>query len=233
MVSDRRLNESALSPLAKQPLDQSYPCTQRSFVLTRRSRRVRYDLNMKILTSLSLMCCLCFQAQAAETFRVADFEDNTELEWRIINDTVMGGKSNSAFAVDEGRLIFSGYLNTNGGGFTSLRTSPQVWDLRQKDRIRLRVRGDGRTYQVRLHPSGSRIAYKATFSTKADRWQTVEFAFEDFRATWRGRELNEPPPGPSTISGVGLLLADGRDGQFTIDVDWIEFAASEAPQVTK
>jgi NADH dehydrogenase [ubiquinone] 1 alpha subcomplex assembly factor 1 len=183
---------------------------------------------MKKLTSLLLTACFCLQAQAGETLRIADFEDARELDWQIINDTVMGGKSSSTFTVDGGQLVFSGYLNTNGGGFASLRSAPKVWDLSQQHRVRLRIRGDGRTYQVRLHPSGSRIAYKTTFPTTAEEWQTVEFALEDFRATWRGRELNEPPPEAAALNSIGLLLADGQDGHFTLTVDWIEFAAGKA-----
>ena len=162
-------------------------------------------------------------AQADTHFRITDLED---LDWRIVNDTVMGGRSNSRFDLASGQLSFSGELNTNGGGFASVRSAPQDWALSTYDRIRLRVRGDGRTYQIRLSTNDSRATFRSRH-VFTDQWQVIEAEFSDFQATWRGRILDLPPPEPAAISGVGLMLADGRDGPFRIQVDWIEFATGE------
>jgi hypothetical protein len=47
-----------------------------------------------------------------------------ELCWYCLNDIVMGGKSSSQLRLQEGGgLIFSGSVNTTGGGFCSCRTT--------------------------------------------------------------------------------------------------------------
>ncbi len=74
----------------------------------------------------------------------------TELEWVAINDGVMGGLSQGTPAVSEGSLFFTGKLSLeNNGGFSSVRASGD-FDFDGKTALTLRVRGDGRTYQLRL-----------------------------------------------------------------------------------
>ena len=58
------------------------------------------------------------------------------LEWRVINDNVMGGRSLGAVSANGDTLSFSGSLNTNGGGFASIRVSAR--DLLGKDAIVLK-----------------------------------------------------------------------------------------------
>lgn len=170
----------------------------------------------------------------AETLRIASFDpDQTEVRWQIVNDTVMGGRSASRFAIDAGQLEFSGTLNTNGGGFASLRSNRQDWDLAAYSAVRLKVRGDGRAYRFRLFPDETRESYQSQFETVAGEWLVVELPFEGFYASLRGRRLNRPAVNPADIVGVGLILADGFDGNFSLTLDWLEFgetsAASDLP----
>lgn len=164
--------------------------------------------------------------------QVARFESPVDLDWRTVNDTVMGGRSTSQFQAGNGMLLFSGYLNTNGGGFASIRSAAQQWNLDGSNIVRVRVLGDGRPYQIRLHPKESRVSYKFPFSTVDGKWQVVEAPIAQFQATWRGRELDRPPLSVADISSVGFLLADGKDGDFNLTVDWIEFAAAPRGQAS-
>ena len=41
--------------------------------------------------------------------------------WQTVNDGVMGGRSLGGSAVEEGKLVFTGSINTRGGGFSSVR----------------------------------------------------------------------------------------------------------------
>ena len=154
--------------------------------------------------------------------RIDEFVSQSGLGWRVVNDTVMGGRSSSQAEIDGGVLTFKGVLNTNGGGFVSVRTDPQSWQLADFDRIRMRVRGDGREYQVRLRTRTDRATYSSSHFI-GESWQIVEAEFADFNATWRGRTLDRPPLKGRDIDGVGILLADGQDGAFRLQVDWIEF----------
>jgi hypothetical protein len=70
--------------------------------------------------------------------------------WRTINDGVMGGVSSGEIIETEDGLRFQGFLSLeNSGGFASVRRLLDV-SLEGVKGIRLRVRGDGRTYQMRI-----------------------------------------------------------------------------------
>ena len=146
-----------------------------------------------------------------------------ELRWQVVNDTVMGGRSSSQLKRVGEALHFSGRLDTNGGGFASLRSDRMNLDLAAATSVRLTVKGDGRTYSIRLYAAGQRVSYQHAFRTVADAWQTVELKIPDFYASWRGRRMNQGPLAAADIAGIGLILADGPDGAFEIEVSSIEF----------
>ena len=85
---------------------------------------------------------------------VAEFtpEESAKLDWRVVDDGVMGGLSQGKREIgDDGILRFFGTLSLeNNGGFSSLRTGNVRMDLGGADGIVLRVKGDGRTYQLRF-----------------------------------------------------------------------------------
>ena len=163
------------------------------------------------------------QTTFADPWRLTDFAaGETALSWQIVNDTVMGGRSSSYFSLNNNQLQFTGLLNTNGGGFASLRSTRIPWDLSRHDLVRLRVKGDGRSYRFRLYVLDDRASYQSEFKTNSDRWTIVELPIDTFYASWRGRRLNRPPLNPADIAGFGFILADGVDGPFSLAVDWIE-----------
>jgi len=151
-----------------------------------------------------------------------------DVRWQIVNDTVMGGKSWSQLTPSQDALIFSGYLNTNGGGFASVRSQRLEVDLAAAVTLRLRVRGDGREYAIRLYTAGERASYQHRFRTLAGEWQWVNVRLSDFDATWRGRRLDRPPLIAGDIVALGLILADGIDGNFAVELDQLEFLAEPA-----
>jgi monofunctional biosynthetic peptidoglycan transglycosylase len=147
-------------------------------------------------------------------------------KWQPVNDGVMGGKSKGGPAIKEGHLVFSGSLSLeNNGGFSSVRTTDFSADLSDAKRMTLRIKGDGRTYQLRLSTDarhrGSRIAYSADFATRAGEWQEVEVVFDKLVPTHHGRTLEGPPIDLSQIREVGLLIGDKKAGPFRLEVDWM------------
>jgi monofunctional biosynthetic peptidoglycan transglycosylase len=141
-------------------------------------------------------------------------------------DGVMGGRSSGDFEIADGTLRFRGELNTDGGGFASLRTRPQELGLGNCEGVRVRCRGDGRTYTMRLQQNGDPrardVSYRADFATKAGgEWQEVWLPFDRFVPMWRGRRLDLPPIDPNRIESVGLMIADKVDGPFRIELDQI------------
>lgn len=164
--------------------------------------------------------------QPSERDRVLfQFEDDARA-WRIIDDGVMGGVSRGNWGVEEGRGVFRGTLSLeNNGGFSSVRSAPLAESPAGATGFRLRVKGDGRTYQfrVRTDPNFDGIAYRAEFATRAGEWQEIELPLEAFQAVFRGRVLPDQPPltGEDAVT-VGFLLADKQPGAFRLEVDWIE-----------
>ncbi len=145
--------------------------------------------------------------------------------WFVVNDTVMGGRSEGSITREPGGLRFTGRTNTRGGGFSSIRTRDMILDLSRHDGIRLRVLADGRRYTWRLTTDarwrGRQISYWADFGTKTGGWRDVEIPFADFRPTYRGTNLAGPPLNTARISGMGLMIYDGKDGAFELQLSRI------------
>jgi len=152
-------------------------------------------------------------------------------DWQIIDDGVMGGVSRGSWSVSEGVGIFSGSLSLeNNGGFSSVRSRPLPEAPSGATAFRLRIKGDGRTYQFRARTDASfdGASYQAEFGTKAGEWQEVSLAMEDFKAVFRGNVLRGYPAlSGDRVVTVGFLLADKQAGPFRLEVDWIELAKKD------
>ncbi len=160
---------------------------------------------------------------SAESLRLTSFENgDTAMGWQVVNDTVMGGQSSSQVKLQNNSLVFSGRLDTTGGGFASVRSDRQDWDIGQVSVVRLRVKGDGRIYKFRLFVDNDPVSYQQQFDTRNGQWCEVELPIDQFHASWRGRRVQRPALDPGDIVAVGLILADGKDGEFSLIVDWIE-----------
>lgn len=147
--------------------------------------------------------------------------------WTAVNDGVMGGLSEGKAQSVRGLLLFSGTLSLeNNGGFSSIRMQGESHDLTKAKRMTLRIKGDGRTYQLRLSTDarfrGSRISYGAEFKTKTGEWIEVTVPFATLKPTYRGNTLDGPPLDLSKIEEIGLLIGDKRAGKFSLAVDWIK-----------
>jgi len=153
---------------------------------------------------------------------LTDFGNSDDASlWYTVNDNVMGGRSSGGFEIRTGRLIFSGVTNTDGGGFSSIRTGRRPQNLAGYQGIRLRMLADGRTYRFRLENRAG-TSYFAPFHTEPGvHWQTAEIPFERFEPRRRGRLLDGPPLDTSEIESIGLMIYDKRDGPFRLEVDWI------------
>jgi hypothetical protein len=183
-----------------------------------------------------LLASLVALPAAAETI-IEDFaRDGLNLRWEIVNDSVMGGISDSDLTrVDDGVVRFSGRLSLeNNGGFASVRASGRFPDLSTKAAIVIRAKGDGRSYQLRLRTAtGWRVPdYSMTFQTRLGEWQTHILPLDDFVAGWRGRTLRDAPPlDPARIRSVGILLGDSKPGGFSLEIDWIKARESNGPKI--
>ena len=149
-------------------------------------------------------------------------ERSSVLEWVLVNDNVMGGRSFGRFEIGDESLRFTGSTNTNGGGFSSIRAPLNDPSLGGFEKIRLVLRGDGREYTIVLRERRSRVSFWATFVTEDDRWQEVVIPFNDFWPNWRGRRLDYRSIDPSAIREIGVMIYDGQDGPFVLELKKLE-----------
>jgi monofunctional biosynthetic peptidoglycan transglycosylase len=148
--------------------------------------------------------------------------DDPKQNWIVVNDNVMGGRSEGGFSFKKKRLIFSGNTNTNGGGFSSIRTKPSDFDLRDQTGLHIRYKGDGRTYKLGVRMEGKSVSYRSNF-TSGNGWQEVKIPFDEMDVSWRGRPLSkeEHPLIKSKIRSIEFMIYDKQDGPFKLQVDWI------------
>ena len=146
----------------------------------------------------------------------------SDLGWYVVNDNVMGGRSEGDFELASGELRFAGRTNTKGGGFSSIRTKPLELDLSEHAGIRLYVKGDGRRYTWRLTTDarwrGRQISYWADFDTEDGAWSKVDIPFASFIPQFRGTRLDGPALDPRQITGMGLMIYDKQDGPFELQL---------------
>ncbi len=163
-------------------------------------------------------------AEVQEPREICSFSgDKDSWNWRIINDGVMGGLSRGKFRItDEKTGKFEGDLSLeNNGGFSWVRTAKGDPDLSGASGIRIRFRGDGRSYAVTLDTSGgyNAFSYNHYFTTEKDVWQTLDIPFADFRAYWFGRKMPVMRIGnPANIRDVGFIVMDKKSGPFRLEI---------------
>lgn len=185
--------------------------------------------SMKIRSTIAATFLACLPAIAGERQSVAEFapEESGKLDWSVVDDGVMGGLSQGKREIGkDGILRFFGTLSLeNNGGFSSLRTGNVKLDLSGADGVILRVKGDGRTYQLRFSTDaeyrGREMSFQAGFPTTKGEWTEVKVPFGRFVGTWRGTELPDKTFEPTKIRRLGLQLADKKEGPFELHVDWI------------
>ena len=188
----------------------------------------RFHRGLALLTMGMLSTSGMSAESQNQTAMMLDFEKAlAEPEWTAVNDGVMGGISTGGATMKDGVMRFSGILSLeNRGGFSSVRTRDASFDLGGAKKIRLRVKGDGRTYQLRLASNaryrGSRISYGGKFPTKAGEWTEVSINLSELVPSYRGQKLDGPPLDLARIEEIGILIGDKKPGPFSLEVDWIK-----------
>ncbi|MAQ91368.1 MAG: CIA30 family protein [Rhodopirellula sp.] len=151
--------------------------------------------------------------------------------WRAVNDGVMGGRSVGRYRLtDKNMLEFFGYLSLeNNGGFASIRLPSGDFNFKQGDSVILRVKGDGRTYNMNLYAQRNLGGYsfRQSFKTTANKLIEVKLPVDQFVATWRGRVFPKQELNPSQIAGLGILLGDKKQGKFSLQIESISIQRGE------
>lgn len=153
------------------------------------------------------------------------FEDAAEVRaWQTVLDGVMGGRSTGRIRGGEGTLLFDGATSlANNGGFSSMRASIEPGRLAGFDAIRLRVKGDGRSYRFGVRTGGGQRGdnFWSTFQTAKGEWTEVVLPLAEMDRHIMGQRL----PGrvdPAAVRGLELYIYDGAAGPFEIELASIE-----------
>lgn len=159
---------------------------------------------------------------------ILDFGDaGTANNWQAVDDRIMGGCSQShPEHIENIGLRFTGRVSfENNGGFASIRSKSGNWDLSRYAGLKLRLRGDGKTYKLSLRTDifFDGISYQVAFTTAKDEWQEISLPFATFTPTHHGIKLTSVAPlNTVNIKSFGLFIADRQEGPFQLDVDWIK-----------
>nr|WP_240961677.1 CIA30 family protein [Nonlabens sp. Ci31] len=155
-------------------------------------------------------------------------KDSNISAWNIVDDRVMGGVSRSYFELTEdGYGKFYGLVTTeSNGGFSSVDYNFDKLQVSPSDKIRIKLKGDGKTFQFRVKASAyDQHNYIKEFKTTGE-WQTIEIELSDMVPSWRGNRLRIPNFDKDQITKVTVLIANGKKQNFELLMDYIEMVKS-------
>ena len=197
--------------------------------MLRESRKVSYGRCLSgLIIVLTIFLATPMEIKSADQVKLLlNFEDlDNSGRWMVVNDGVMGGVSRSNVNLhSDGYLVFAGEVSTKyGGGFASVRTYVENWEIGKYEGFILRVKGDGKTYQFRCRMGDNiyEVAYRNYFLANNEEWQEILLPFNEFLPTYRGRVLtNFPQLDPKKIKQFGFMISDKQVGYFNLEIDWI------------
>jgi hypothetical protein len=138
----------------------------------------------------------------------------------VVDDGIMGGKSAGFVSAEGSDLIFSGRINTDGGGFSSCKSQPDLKPLHippHSNGVRLRYRGDSKLYKFTLRDGRGGPVYQHDLPTAGPNGEcavrTAWLRFDDFLPSYRGRAppvVNRLVASEINTAGFMLSLKDSR-----------------------
>ncbi|MEM1147495.1 MAG: CIA30 family protein [Pseudomonadota bacterium] len=160
-------------------------------------------------------------------------ETDNENPWTTVNDGVMGGRSSGGSELQNGMLTFTGITNTNGGGFSSIRLPVERGSLAAATHLRVHMKRDARSYSITLRTNvkrfGRRIAFRGPIAeAPKDNWGNGVLRFDTLKASFDGNPVPDAIFDASEVVEIGLIIYDGEDGPFEMQLKRIEACAGAA-----
>lgn len=190
-----------------------------------------------IPTIILTMLTISVNSNPLRSQTIASFENPSDLRnWGVVNDRVMGGISTSRFEqTDDGNLLFQGLLSLeNNGGFVSIRSRPDSFDLQNVEGFNIKARGDGRTYYLDLRVNGQTTSgsFRAAFPTEKNIWTETFLPASEFVRQSFGRPFSDIPLNPSDVNSIGFTLSDKNPGPFKLEIEYVRATSSTSPDST-
>lgn len=156
------------------------------------------------------------------TMTIFDFNTKSNItNWRIVDDVVMGGRSNGTFGLsDSGTGLFKGKVSLeNNGGFSMIQYSFDKKQVEKFTKVSIKLKGDGKSYQFRIKTNGSDYySYVTSFNTSGD-WQTITIPFSSMYPAFRGRKLDaENYPGKQ-MELIAFLIGNKKAESFQLEIE--------------
>ncbi len=155
---------------------------------------------------------------------IFDFNKDTDSTcWKIVDDKVMGGRSGGNFYINnEGSGVFEGYVSLeNNGGFSSVRYNFESRNVDNYSKIVIRLRGDGKRYQLRVKSNKSDSHAYINYILTTKNWQVIEIPLSEMYPTFRGRKLDIPNYPGTTLEEIAFLIGNKTAEQFKLEIDSI------------
>jgi hypothetical protein len=163
---------------------------------------------------------------------VIDFGSADDTSWIAVNDTVMGGVSEGDVDYTDSSFIFEGTVSTdNNGGFTSVRSTTETWDLSGFDTITVHLSSAGQGFDLVMDDNDAWWdgEYRHPVTVDDDGWTVVEINLADFEyfdmSTGYPEASGERFRRPDRKNVVSMQFMSELfvDGDFRLEVDRIEF----------
>ena len=155
-----------------------------------------------------------------------DFSKKVDItNWRVIDDVVMGGKSNGNFYInEEENAVFTGEISLdNNGGFSSVRYNFDTVDIGKYTKIVLLIKGDGKKYQFRVKTSkNDYFSYITEFKTTKE-WKKIEINLSSLYPAFRGRKLRMENYPSEKMEEIAFLIGNKKAENFRLEIDKITF----------
>jgi len=154
--------------------------------------------------------------------KTIDIKNTSNNKWYVVNDNVMGGLSKGNISYINNTLIFKGRISLeNNGGFSSIKKYPKNILVNKNNKIVLTVKGDGKTYYLRVKSKiNDYYTYTIPFKT-TNNWQIITLKLADFYPTFRGRKLNMDNFNKTTVQEIGFLIGNKKNEEFKIEISEI------------
>ena len=153
-----------------------------------------------------------------------NFDSKSDISnWRIVDDVVMGGRSNGDFKInDSGNGIFLGDVSLeNNGGFSMVQYGFDTKKVSNYTKVCIKLKGDGKTYQFRIKENNSDYySYVTSFETSKD-WETIEIPFNSMYPAFRGRKLDAANYSGEQMEMIAFLIGNKKAEAFNLEIDSI------------
>mmetsp|Transcript_13140 Transcript_13140/g.15161 ORF Transcript_13140/g.15161 Transcript_13140/m.15161 type:complete len:177 (-) Transcript_13140:801-1331(-) len=163
----------------------------------------------------------------------------------MLHEEENGGNINKGLKVEPNCAVFSGRISKISTrsdvartGFAAAR-SHLPWcaqDVSEFDGMAIRFKSDGRRYNINITPESffSDDLYQGFLFVGPEdqnRWVTATLPFKNLLLTGQGRiKEYQRVLDSSELRSIGVSIADGEEGDFKLEIEWIRAVRAEEIQ---